>query len=330
MDYWNLVWLVLMLGGGVVAPAIWLVVAVRGLGADRLSEKQRQAGGEELRKAGVVRDGESWEARDLDELLLNMRQYDQYKAVGAALTILVTGGIGMVALIRATDGWVNSFAYLVPALGIWAASVALGMSVGYVMSDMSFAAPAGALPMPQAEAIFSGAGAVARRRWWLRVLDIGLVVGVITCALIYALGKGGRLEDTATRLAVAHHPWLIWCVPVALGVIVATQELRVWWEMRRPSLGLTEQPELAGRADLHRRREVCRTVYESEMVPVPAFVQLMAFSSSALSSIGFALSIVAFGAYVVEEFASTMVDTRRKRQARRASDVGLRGGGGAV
>ncbi len=44
MDYWNLVWLVLMLGGGVVAPAIWLVVAVRGLGADRLSEKQRQAG----------------------------------------------------------------------------------------------------------------------------------------------------------------------------------------------------------------------------------------------------------------------------------------------
>lgn len=330
MEYWNLVWLVVMLGFAVGVPVIMLVVAARGLGADTLSEKQRRAGEKVLREAGIVRAGEAWEARDLDELMLNMRQHDQYQLVGAALTILLTSGAGVVALITAADGWVNSSVYLTTALGILNGSVVLGVSVGYVASDRSFAARAGELPVPQRDAIFSGAGEALRRTWWLRWLDVGLVVAVSICTLLYTLGKGGPLEDTTVRPAVARHPWLIWCIPVAACVIVAAREILVWWERRRPPLLLTEQPELAGRADLYRRREVWSKVYELTPVSMLVFVQLVAFSSQALFSIEFPLLIVALGSVAVGAFAEMRAESRRTRQGQRAGDAGLDGGGGAV
>ncbi len=108
MHYWNLLWLVLLLGITVVAPIITLAVAVRGLGTGTLSEKQRQAGEKELREGGIVRDGETWEARDLDELLLSMRRYDLWKSMGMSITMLLTGGVGMVALVVMAGGLVSS------------------------------------------------------------------------------------------------------------------------------------------------------------------------------------------------------------------------------
>lgn len=334
MDYWNLGWLVVMLGLAVVGPVIALVVSVRGLGVDTLSEKQRRAGEKELRAAGIVREGEEWEARDLDELMLNMRRYDQWKSIGVAATILVTGGAGTVALIATADGWVNSIVYLTPTLGILGGSVVLGVSVGYVLSDRSFAFRTGILPPPGMLAIFSGVNGVARRPWLLRVLEVGLVMAVSICALLYTLGKGGPLEDTTARLMVARHIWLIWCIPVAVCVTVAAREVLLWWEKRRPPLLLTEQPELAGRADLYRRREVYKSVVSDWTVffsiPWLSMSHLMTFEGLVDFSIQFPLSLAAFGAWIVSILAYGLTDTRRKRQARSMGDAGLHGGGGMV
>lgn len=336
MDYWNVVWLVAMLGLAVVAPVIALVVAVRGLGVNALSEKQRRAGEEALRKAGIVRESEAWEARDLNELLLNMRRYDQWKSIGINGTILLTGGVGMIALIWAAGGMVNLLAYTTPAWGIWIGSLALGVSVGYVASDRRFAARADALAAPRVhvEGIFSGPDGAWHRPWWVLVLDAGLIAGVIVCTLLYALGRGDRLDDATTNFTVAHHPWLIWCVPVALCVNLATRELLMWWERQRSPLRLTERPELAGRADLHRRREAYKALFSDWTVlfsiPWLSMSYLMAFDGLAGFSIQFPLALAAFGAWGAGIIAHGLVESRRKRQARIAGDAGLRGGSGAV
>ncbi len=333
MDYWNLLFLVLLLGFAVVAPVIVLVVAVRGLGSHTLSEKQRRAGEEELRKAGIVREGETWEARDLDELMLNMRRYDQWQRIGIAITVLLTGGVGVVALIAIAGGMVNADVYMTPIGAIWWSSVTLGVSVGYLTTDRRFAARVGELPIPRSEAIFSGAGGVLRRPQWLRVLDVGLIAGVSFVTLLYALGKGGALENAATNLAVARHPWLLWCTPVALCIIVVTRELMVQWEMRRPPLRLTEQAELAGCADLYQRREASKWFYNTEVcLPVSwlFFFQLDVVDSQTLSPIRFPLFLVALGTWIVNLFVYSRAESRRTRQGQGASDVGLRGGGEVV
>lgn len=262
--------------------------------------------------------------------MLNLRRHEQYQFGGVALTFLLTGGTGTVALIAAAGGLVKSVVYLTPALGIWIGSVVLGVCVGYIMSDRSFAAHAGILPTPQPEAIFSDVGSIVRRVWWLRWLDVGLVVAVSSCALLYTLGKGGPLEDTSARLPIARYPWLIWCIPAAVCVVVATREVLVWWETHCPPLLLTEQPELAGRADMYRRREVCSKVYMSTPIPLLVIVQLMVFSSWALISFEFPLLIVALGAMIVDAFARMLANSHATRQARSTGDAGLHGGGGVA
>ncbi|MGZ3599257.1 MAG: hypothetical protein ACXWQ5_06040, partial [Ktedonobacterales bacterium] len=69
MDFWNVVWLVAILGLVVVFPAISLIIDTRGLGTNALSEEQRRAREKELREAGILREGEAWEPRDLDALM---------------------------------------------------------------------------------------------------------------------------------------------------------------------------------------------------------------------------------------------------------------------
>lgn len=334
MDFWNLAWLVLMLGGAVVGPAIWLVVEVRGLGADRLSEKQRRTGEEELRKAGIVRDGEEWEAHDLDELLLNMRRYEQWRSIGANAPILLTGGVGMVALVVMAGGMVSSSVYTTLALAILWSTITLGACVGYITSDRRFAARAGALAAPHADAIFTGQDGVTRRPQWFGVIDLGLIIGVSFCTLLYAVGRGGTLENATTHAVIAHHPWLIWYIPVALCVMLTARELLVWWELRRPPLRLTEQVELAERTDLHRRREAYKSLVSDWTVffsiPLLSMFYLMTFEGLVDSSIHLLLYLAAFVAWITEGGVYGMADTRRKRLARRASDVGLRGEGRVV
>lgn len=292
MDVWNVVWFVLMLGLAVVV----LVVAVRWLGAGTLNEKQRRTEEKKLREASIVRAGETWDARDLDELMLNMRRYAHWQSIGVAVTFLLTGGIGMVALARAAGGLVNSPVYTFPAMGIWAGSLTLGASIGYITSDRRFVDRAGTLPAPRAEAIFTHVTGVLLRPRWLRWLDVAFTMGVSFCTLLYAAGKGGTLLYLTMSPATARHPWLIWCIPVALYIFLAMRELLAWWEGRRPPLRLTEQPELAGRADLYWRREACKWLSDSPVFrPVPwlSFFQLAAFSSQALSSIETLLLAVA-------------------------------------
>lgn len=333
MAFWNVVCLVVIFGLALVFPAISLVVSVRGLGSDALNEKQRRAGEQELRKAGIVRAGEEWEEHDLDKLMLNMRRYDQWKSIGVAATILLTGGVGDIALVVIARGSILSSAYAWPAIGFFLGATTLGVSVGYIMSDRRFMTREGTLPAPPADAIFTGADGVFRSPWWLRVIDSGLIVSVIICTLLYAVGMGGPLEDPSARLSVARYPWVIWCIPLALCVIVAAQEFLVRWEIGRPPLRLTGQPELAERADLHRRREACKGVYDLDAFPpIPwlSLNQLMAFSSSALSSLEFPMMLAAFGVLFVSVCVYGLADTRRKRQARRAAGAGIRGQGGVV
>ncbi|MGZ6375841.1 MAG: hypothetical protein ACXWPI_14135 [Ktedonobacterales bacterium] len=330
MDFWNVVWLVAILGLVVVFPAISLIIDTRGLGTNALSEEQRRAREKELREAGILREGEAWEPRDLDALMLNMRRYGIRRTMGVAITVLLTGGVGMFVLIVSVGGSIFSFGYIFPSLGIVAGSFALGECAGYIMSDRRFANYGGTLLAPSAEAIFTGAGGIARRSWWLQILDVGLLVGVSVCTLLYALGKGGTLDNPTTRLAITHHPWLIWCIPVALCIVLATKELLAWWEMRRPPLRLTEQPELAGRADMHRRREACKGLNDSTPVGLLSFLQLIAISSQALFSIEFPLLIVALGALIVGAFARMKAESRTTRQGQRTGDAGIHGGGGAV
>ncbi len=338
MNFWHLLFLVLMLGITVVTPVIALVVAVRGLGSHTLSEKQRQAREKELREAGIVRDGEEWERHDLDELLLNMRRYDQWWIIGSAATLLLAGGVGMGALIAATGGLgllVNSYSYssvcMTDALGIVAGSVMLGTGVGYYTSDRRFAARAGAPPMPHADAIFAGADGAMRRPWWLRALNAGLTVGVSVYTLLYALGKGDTLQDATTQLALSRHPWLIWCVPVALWILLAVQEFLGGWGVRRPPLRLSEQPELAGRADLHRRREAYKEAYKKLNESIPfvfllAVFQLSDFVRHDLLTIQSSLLIVAFGALIANAFVSIWAGSRRRQRGLGAGEAGLRGG----
>ncbi len=104
----------------------------------------------------------------------------------------------------------------------------------------------------------------------------------------------------------------------------------MWWERRRPPLRLTEQPVLAERADLYRRREAHSEVHHPMPVPWLVFLQLMAFSSWALISFELPLMVVAIGAMIVEAFAYMLAESRRTRQARAAGGTGLHGEGETV
>ena len=333
MDYWNVGLFVFSLGFTVVVPLIRLVVAVRGLGAGTLSEKQRRAGMKELYEAGIVRAGEAWDARDLDEVMLNLRRHEQWKSIGMAVTTLLTGGVGIIALLMVAPGLVNLSVFTVVPPGIWFGSILLGWSVGYFTSDRRFAAHRGAMPESHAGAMFTGPGSIVRRPRWLRWLDIGIIVGVSFCTLLYAIGKGGTPDNATNGAEVARYPWVIWCIPVALWIIVAIQELLVRWEIRRPPLRLAEQPELAGRADLHRRREAYQTILGYgiiSFIPILALSQLSAFGGSVLSWVEFALLVAAFGALMGGMFAYSLANSRRIRQARSTVDAGLHGGSGVV
>lgn len=267
-----------------------------------LSQRARRAAETELRELAIIKDGEDVDVSALDELLLNMKQRKGRQLLTEGLCCIVIGGLGPAALLfSVTRGGMPEVVNLWPILAPLFVGASIGVNIGAVIADMRYVAATGALPETRTEELFEGAGAIVRRPRWLFTLNYSLVGAVCVATIIYSLNLQEPVADpTAPALALLY-PWFMWIIPVALCLLILTQELAIRFELRRPHLRLTGQPDLARRYDVYLRREAYKRAWEPALFPMPylAVGQLFIF---VLRPVAFPLMLFASAVFITNGF----------------------------
>jgi TRAP-type C4-dicarboxylate transport system permease small subunit len=295
----------------IIFTIFWVVNLALGIGSlvggvinvtrRTLSPRARHAAEIELRELALIRDGEDLDAAALDELLLNMKHRQGRQFLTEGFCCILIGGLGPAVLLfsgtRGVPQWVNLWPILAPLF----VGASIGANVGTVVADIRYAAAAGTVPETRTEEMFEGTGAIMRRPRWLFTLNYSLVGAVCVATIIYSLNLLEPGADPTTPTLALLHPWFVWIIPVALCLMILMQELVIRYELRRPSLRLTRQPDLARRADMHLRREAYKRAWEPTLFPMPylAVGQLLIF---VVRPVAFPLIIFALVVWTVNAF----------------------------